>query len=149
MNSGNTLAILHQENVWICDTGASMQVTWCNSGAMNVHDTSMYSLRHAGLAMESTALINIPGVFVTKSGDTEMRAVLKDCSFSKKHNFNLPRMSRLLHKQGWKIIRGDDTLIHIENGKGGTIDLNIVVPTEKGAIYACKFVDLLRWQGQA
>jgi hypothetical protein len=48
-------------------------------------------------------------------------------------------MSRLLHKQGWKIVRGDESLIRIENGKGEVIDFDIVVPTEKGAIYACKF----------
>ena len=30
-------------------------------------------------------------------------------------------------------------MIRIENGKGGTIDFDIVVPTEKVAIYACKF----------
>jgi hypothetical protein len=107
----------------------------------------MYSLGHVGSAMESTALIDIPGVFVTKSGDAGMRAVLKDCSFSKKHNFNLLSMSRLLHKQGWKIVRGDNTLIRIENGKGGTIDFNIVVPTKKGAIYACKFVRSVEMAG--
>jgi hypothetical protein len=90
--------------------------------------------------MESTAMIDIPGVFVTKTSDARMRAVLKDCSLSKKYNFNLLSMSRLLHKQGWKIVRGDNTLICIENGKGGTIDFNIVVPTKKGAIYACKCV---------
>jgi hypothetical protein len=56
-------------------------------------------------------------------------------------------MSRLLHKQGWKIIRGDDTLIRIENEKGGTIDFDIVVPTKKGAIYACKFVRSVEMAG--
>jgi ATP-dependent protease HslVU (ClpYQ) peptidase subunit len=100
----------------------------------------MYSLGHAGSARESTALIDIPGVFVNKSGEKGLQAVLKDCSFSAKHNFNLLRISRLLHKQEWKIICGDESLIHIENGKGEVIDFNIVVPTEKGAIYACKFV---------
>jgi hypothetical protein len=49
-------------------------------------------------------------------------------------------MSRLLHKQGWKIVCGDESLIRIENGKGEVIDFDIVVPTEKGAIYACKFI---------
>ena len=107
----------------------------------------MYSLGHVGLAMESTVLIDIPGVFVTKSGDAGMKAVLKDCSFSMKHNFNLLSMSRLLHKQGWKIVCGDDTLIRIENGKGGTIDFDIVVPTEKGALYACKFVRSVEMAG--
>ena len=89
--------------------------------------------------MESTALIDIPGVFMSKDGTTGMKAVLKDCSFSAKHNFNLLSMSKLIHKQGWKIVNGNKTLIRIENGMGGMIDFDIVVPTEKGAIYACKF----------
>jgi hypothetical protein len=86
------------------------------------------------------ALINILGVFVNKSGDTGLQAALKDCSFSTKHNFNLLSMSKLLHKQGLKIVHGDESLIRIENKKGDVIDFNIVVSTEKGAIYACKFV---------
>ena len=86
--------------------------------------------------MESTALIDIPGVFVNKSGEKGLQAVLKDCSFSAKHNFNLLSMSRLLHKQGWRIVRGNESLICIENGKGEVIDFDIVVPTKKGAIYA-------------
>ena len=69
-----------------------------------------------------------------------MQAVLKDCSFSVKHNFNLLSMSRLLHKQGWKIVCGDESLICIEYRKGDDIDFDNVVPTEKGAIYTCKFV---------
>jgi len=49
-------------------------------------------------------------------------------------------MPKLLHKQGWKLVCGNETLIHIENGKGDVIDFDIVVPAEKGAIYACKLV---------
>ena len=37
-------------------------------------------------------------------------------------------------------MRGDKTLIRVENEMGGRIDFDIVVPTEKGAIYACKFL---------
>jgi hypothetical protein len=51
----DTLAILSQENEWICDTGARTHVTRSNRGAKNVQDTKMYSLGHAGTAMESTA----------------------------------------------------------------------------------------------
>ncbi len=32
------------------------------------------------------------------------------------------------------------SLIRIENGKGEVINFNVVVPTAKGAIYACEFV---------
>ena len=83
------MSILRQENVWICDTGASTNVTWSNNGAKIIRDTMMYSLGHAGSAMESTALIDIPGVFMNKSGEKGLQVVLKDCSFSAKYNFNL------------------------------------------------------------
>jgi len=69
---------------------------------------------------------------------------LKDCSFSTKHNLNLLRMSRLLHKQGWKIVRGDESLIRIENGKGEVINFNIVVPTEKGQYMPVNLYVLLK-----
>ena len=49
-------------------------------------------------------------------------------------------MSRLLHTQGWKITHGDKSLIHIGNRNGGGINFDIVVPTAKGAVYVCKFV---------
>ena len=99
----------------------------------------MVSFGHTGGAVESTAVINFPGVFVTKDGNTGMRAVLKECSYSKVHNFNLLSMTRLL-QQGLKVTCGDKKLIHIENGKDGKIDFDIIVPTKKGAIYACRFV---------
>ena len=63
---GDTMAILHQENIWICDTGASTHVMWNNKGAINVRDTKMCSLGHVGSAIESTALIDIPGMFLNK-----------------------------------------------------------------------------------
>ena len=128
--------------MWICDS-ASMHVTWSNKGAKNIQDMMMYSLGHAGLEMESNALINIPGVFVNKSRKTGLQVVLKDCSFIAKHNFNLLSMSRLLHKQAWKIVHVNETLIHIENRKGDVIDFDIVVPTEKGAIHACNFAHIM------
>jgi len=76
---------------------------------------------------------------MSKDGKAGMKAVLKDCCCSAKHTFNLLSMSKLIHKQGWKIVRGDKALIRIEHGKDGTIDFDIVVPTEKGAIYTCRF----------
>ena len=32
----NAMAILHDENVWICDTGASTHVTWSSKCTRNV-----------------------------------------------------------------------------------------------------------------
>ena len=62
-----------------------------------------YSLGHTGDAIESTAIIDIPGVLTSTDGTVGLKAVLHECSYNKEHNFNLLSMSRLLHKQGWKI----------------------------------------------
>ena len=96
----------------------------------------MYSLGHAGSAMKSSALIAIPGVFVNKSGERRLRAVL-NCSFSVKHDFNLLSMSRLLHKKGWKMVCDNESLIHTENRKREVIDFDIVMPTEK--LHICTY----------
>ena len=82
--------------------------------------------------MESNASIDIPGVFVNKSREMGLQAVLKDCSFSAKHKFNLLSMSRLLHKQGWKIVHGNESLIHIEHGKGMSLMLTLLCLQKKG-----------------
>jgi len=66
------LAILHQENVWICNTGASTHVTWSNKDARNAHDTQVLSLRHMGEAIESIAMLSIHGVVMSKNGDKGM-----------------------------------------------------------------------------
>jgi hypothetical protein len=96
----------------------------------------MYSLGHAGSAMESNAFIDL----CEQSREMGLQALLKDCSFSVNHNFNLLSMSRLLHNQGWEIVSGNEALICIENGKGDVIEFDMIVPTEVGAIYACKLV---------
>jgi hypothetical protein len=56
-------------------------------GCKKVRDTMMYSHGHTSLSIESNALIDIPGVFVNNSGEAELQAVLKDCTFSANHNF--------------------------------------------------------------
>ena len=104
------LAILRQENMWICDTGVGMHVTWSNKVAKSVHNTKLYSLCYAGSALECTALTDIPGVFVTKDGKQGLQAVLKDFIFNGGYNFS---MSKLLHKQGWGIMCGDELLIRM------------------------------------
>lgn len=62
--------------------------------------TQNASLGHTGGAGESTVMIDIHRVFVSKDSKMELQAVLKECSYDKEHNFHLLSMSKLLHKQG-------------------------------------------------
>jgi hypothetical protein len=91
----------------------------------------MLSLRYTGGTIESAPVINIPGVFMMIH-DQEYRfrneAILKACSYNKGHHFNLLSMSRLMHKQGWKILHKDESLICIKDGEGGAINFNMLCP---------------------
>ena len=107
------MAILCQENEWVCNPGASTHITLSDKGTKNVYDMQMLSIGHTDGAIETMALINIPWVLMIKNEDTGMLAVLKECSYNNAHSFNLLSMSRLLHKQGWKIMHGDESLICI------------------------------------
>lgn len=95
--------MLHDENVWICDTGASNHVTWCNKGAINLCDIQMLSLGHTGEAVGTTAVINIPGMFMPTPGELGIIAVVRECQYNKVHSFTLLSLSRLLHCNGSKI----------------------------------------------
>ena len=48
---GDTLTILHQENVWICDTSVSMPIMQSSKCAKNMNKTQTLSLRHTREAM--------------------------------------------------------------------------------------------------
>lgn len=93
------IAIINFKDVWTCDAGASNHVTWSKKFAINVHESNMVSLRHAGEAVESAAVIDVPGVFTTSNRKTGMKTMLKKCSYSNKYNFNLLGLSRLILKQ--------------------------------------------------
>ena len=67
--------ILHDKNVWICDTSVSVHITWNSKCTRNVHEECTMSLGHTGGALEATAIMDIPGVFVSKEGAVGMKAV--------------------------------------------------------------------------
>lgn len=52
--------------MWIWNTGANTHMTWSNNIIKNVQGTKMYSLGYAGGAIESTAVIDFPGVLWLK-----------------------------------------------------------------------------------
>ena len=70
------MAILCDENVWICNTGVSTHVTWSSKCTRNLQEARTYSLGHTGEAVKSTVVIDIPGVFTSKDGTVGLKAVL-------------------------------------------------------------------------
>ena len=63
-------------------------MTWYNKGAVTACYTQLLSLGHIGEAIKTAAMIDVPGQFVSKSENSGMRAVLKECSYNNAHNVN-------------------------------------------------------------
>ena len=131
--------ILYQNDIWICDTGASSHSTPYRLGARNKRASGSASLGHAGEAVKATSTIDLPGQFVAKDGGLGMKGTLADCNFNESLNFNLLILTRLLCS-GWSITKGNATGITIQNGSGSKIEFDIVIPTARGALFACRFI---------
>ncbi len=68
-----------------------------------------------------------------------LKATLTDVNYNEKLNFNLISLTRLLCS-GWNITSGNAAGITLTNNSGGVINFDIVIPTARGAIFACRFV---------
>ena len=133
-----TMGILSEDDIWICDSGASSHSTKSEKGARNKKGTFSTSVGHTGPAIKATSSIDVPGRFLEKDGSSGIRACLTDVSFNEGLNFNLLSLSRML-VQGWKISSGNASGIQIQKGEN-VIKFDIVIPTAKGAIIACRFI---------
>ena len=133
------ISILHQDDIWICDTGASCHSTKSKVGAINERKSGSTSLGQAGEALKATSTIDLKGQCVWRDGSLGMKVTLTDCSYNACHNFNLASLTRLMSRN-WVIVKGDMTGITVRHPSGSVIDFDIVIPTEKGAIFACWFI---------
>ena len=122
------------------DSGASGHSTNCLDDAIEIRESGSASIGHSGSATKTSKTISIPGMFVQKDGTRGMRATLTDVSYCENHNFNLLSLTRLL-VSGWEVVSGDATGITLgHKEKGLSIVADIVIPTAKGAIMACRFI---------
>jgi len=56
--------ILYQDNIMICDYGASKNTVKSKLGAINERKSTSASLGHAGQAVKATSTVDVPGQFV-------------------------------------------------------------------------------------
>ena len=110
-----SIDILQEDDVWICDTGASSHSSKSKKGARSVKDTNSTSVGHAGPAVKATSTIEVPGRFLEKDGSPGMKAVLTEVSYNKGLNFNLFSLTRML-VNGWMVTSGDTNGIMIRKG---------------------------------
>lgn len=138
LSMATSFEILHEDDVWICDTGASSHSTKSRKGAINERSEGAVSLGFAGKPVQASSTIDVPGRFIRADGTLGICATLRDCAYSKSNNFNLLSLTRLLCN-GWHIEKGNATGIEVTNASGDVISFDIIVPTARGAIFACRF----------
>ena len=130
----NIRALLTDPNVFIADSGATTHATPTNTGMTNIRKAGVKdSIEIASGTHEGAAQIgDLPCVVCNQFGQELQEVVLKDVTHSPSLKFNLFSTTKLKH-EGWKMI-GDYSSITMQKG-GMTVCFDIVIPTEKGAIY--------------
>ena len=84
-------------------------------------------------------LDTLVGQFVSRDGSLGIKAKLSNCNYNGKFNLNLLSLTRML----WNIchvVNDDATEITVKNAKENIINFDIVIPTARWAIYACRFI---------
>ena len=130
----NIRALLTDPNVFIADSGATTHATPTNTGMTNLRKAGVKdSIKIASGTHEGAAQIgDLPCVVCNQFGQELQEVVLKDVTHSPSLKFNLFSTTKL-QREGWKMI-GDYSSITMQKG-GMTVCFDIVIPTEKGAIY--------------
>ena len=134
-----TFEVLRNDEVWICDTGASSHSTFSGRGGVNSREAGAATIGATGEAVLADSRVDIPGQFARRDGTLGLSAVLNGVNVNRKNNFNLLSVSKLIHRQGWRIADGDSNRIVLQKGESKIV-FDIVIRVGQGAIYACRHV---------
>lgn len=131
--------ILYEPDIWIADTGATNHATRFNNGAINIREGGIGSVGQTGNAVDIEQTFDLPGQWVDRYGTLGLLALMKEVSYSRRMNFNLFSLGRML-ANGWFITNGDSSGISIANASGDVINFDIVIKTRRGALFAARFL---------
>ena len=125
--------LLKDPNIWIGDTGATNHVKNNRMGLINLVEDSSGITMGNNEVEKSTESGDLPCVACDKEGSQLDRIRMTAVSVVPTSGFNLFSISRCL-KEGWKLSGTAEALI-LSKGRM-TLKFDIVIPTEKGVIFA-------------
>jgi len=130
-----TMKLLFDPNVWIADTGASVDSTGHAIGTINKRVPRTGDGVTNGNGEKSTAQIiaDIPAVVCNKKGMPLTKIKMTDVKIVPDNKFNLFSITKRM-KQGWSL-HGDDKAVKISKG-GVTLTFDIRIETTEGLIFA-------------
>jgi hypothetical protein len=132
------MQLLQSPNVWIGDTGASGHSTGHAIGGVNVRAGNSSTTGMHGVPIASSKEMDIPVEHCDKSGNAIRQMVITDVSYLKGANFNLCSLTKMM-EEGWGMFRDNVDGIVMRPGSDEEVYFDIIIKTQKGAIYAGYF----------
>jgi hypothetical protein len=130
----NVRALLTDPNVFIADSGATTHASASNIGLVNMRHGGKNDFIEvaSGLQEAAVKIGDLPCIVCNQQGLELQRVLLHDVTYSPSLKFNLFSTSKL-QREGWTML-GDYNSITMTKGDM-KVCFDIVIPTEKGAIY--------------
>ncbi len=135
-NQVRSMDMLKRTDIWFADSGATNHVTFSDKGCRNKRFATGSTYRVVGNSVLPRCELDIPCVHFDKDGEQVGEVIITDVSHLPEGNFNLFSVTRL-QKKGWTLT-GNADYIKLQKG-GKSLLFNIVINTNKGALYAGKF----------
>jgi hypothetical protein len=132
-------ALINDPNIWIGDTGATTHMKKSDSGMTNIRSaTKSDAVTMGNKQVEATTKVgDVYGTICDKNGNEVNRVGLTNVSHVPGAGYNMFSLSRMIGKEGWKLV-GDKNAIVIEKN-GHQVKFDILISTPKGVAYAMYF----------
>jgi hypothetical protein len=130
----NVRAMLSDPDFFIADSGATTHATASLKGMRNLQMGEKGDcIEMASGAKEAAIQVgDLPGILCDQHGHALQNVVLHDVTYAPSFKFNLFSTSKL-QREGWTMTGNYDSITMTKGGM--TVCFDIVIPTDKGAIY--------------
>jgi hypothetical protein len=129
-------ALLNDPNIWIGDTGATTHMKKSESGMVNIRKASESDAVMMGnKQVEATTKVgDVYGTICDKYGNEVSWVGLTNVSHVPGAGYNRFSLSRMIGKEGWKLVGDKYAIVIMKNGHQVRFDIFILMP--KGVAYA-------------
>jgi len=135
MELPSNLSLLLDPNVWVADSGATVDGTSHAIGAQNKrYPTKGDGVTNGnGSTSDASMIADFTGVICDKNGVEKTRVKLQNVKVVPKNPFNLFSLTKRI-EQGWTLKGNQDSIVLEKNGT--EIKFDIKIRTKEGVIYA-------------
>jgi hypothetical protein len=130
-------SLLHDPNIWVCDTGASQHCTGHKDGMQDVRQGTSSTVGYNGVASKQELQGILPALKMDKYGKAEFQCHLEGVQYSPTTVFNLFAVTKLM-REGWTFSGDDKTGFVLRKGKWA-LRFDIRISTKEGCVWVGYF----------